>query len=72
LDVGLSPDGAGWLCDQVLAGWAGGRALQAQLQAELAELRALPRTREVKQRLSEVQGELRQYRPPDAAWWRLW
>lgn len=43
--------------------------LQAELEGELAELQQLPRTSEVKQRLSEVRRELRSFRPPGAWWW---
>ncbi|KAI8475781.1 MAG: hypothetical protein J3K34DRAFT_517191 [Monoraphidium minutum] len=42
---------------------------KAELEAELQQLQQLPRTSEVKQRLSEVRGELRSYRPPGSWWW---
>lgn len=47
------------------------RPLQSELEAEVTDLRGLPRTREVRQRLAAVQSELRQYRPP-GSWWRWW
>lgn len=45
---------------------------QAELQEQLAELQALPRTRETKQALATVRQELRQYRDSSASWWRWW
>ncbi|KIY93320.1 hypothetical protein MNEG_14642 [Monoraphidium neglectum] len=42
---------------------------KAELEDELQQLQQLPRTSEVKQRLSEVRGELRTFRPPGSWWW---
>jgi hypothetical protein len=43
---------------------------QAELQEQLAELEALPRTPEVKAALADVRRELRQFRDPRAWWWQ--
>eukprot|EP00878_Enallax_costatus_P003051 GHUV01003250.1.p1 GENE.GHUV01003250.1~~GHUV01003250.1.p1 ORF type:complete len:166 (+),score=54.32 GHUV01003250.1:303-800(+) len=45
---------------------------KAELQAQLDELQQLLRTQEVKQALAEAKRELRQYRDPDASWWKWW
>lgn len=46
--------------------------LQAELETQLDELQQLPRTPEIKQALAAVKKELRQYRDPNAAWWKWW
>lgn len=43
---------------------------RAELEAELDELRALPRTPEVRARVAEVEAELRPFQP--RPWWRVW
>ncbi len=45
-------------------------ALQSELEAEAQELAALPKTAAARERLREVQRELRQFQDPDAPWWQ--